>query len=104
MTPFSVKTLSERWGCSERTIRNMLKEGKLRSFVVGGTLIRISHEEVEKWETNQNLSGTEENSQSASPKTDADSAVRLARMTLPSARQGLSSSRVSYLHRSKAAP
>lgn len=57
--PFSLKTLSERWGCSERTIRNMVRDGKLQAFRVGGTLFRISWEEVQKWETSQSLSGTE---------------------------------------------
>lgn len=89
--PFSIRTLAERWDCSEEHVRRMVKSGRLRTFDLGGKLIRISAEEVERWETSQSSSGTGENSQSDSPRTDIDSAVRLARMTLPSVGQGLPS-------------
>lgn len=47
---FSPKTLAERWQCSERHVRNMLKRGNLKSFLFGGTLLRIGRDEVERYE------------------------------------------------------
>lgn len=39
--------LAKRWGCSERHIRNMINEGNLGCFRLGGKLIRIRHSDVE---------------------------------------------------------
>lgn len=51
--PFSVRTLAERWGCSEAMIRKMIKAGDLQCFTIG-TLIRIPVAEVERIECNPN--------------------------------------------------
>jgi excisionase family DNA binding protein len=48
--PFSVKLLAERWSCSEAHIRNMIRRGELAAFKLGGKLLRISAEEVERTE------------------------------------------------------
>ena len=40
--PYSVKTLADRWGCSQDTIRAMIARGELPSFRLGGKLLRIS--------------------------------------------------------------
>ena len=49
-TPYSIKTLAERWGCCERTIRNMIAAGRLPIYRVGGRLVRISAGAVDAWE------------------------------------------------------
>jgi excisionase family DNA binding protein len=48
--PFSVRTLSERWDCSPGFIYKRLKAGELRAFRIGGQLLRIPAEEVNRWE------------------------------------------------------
>lgn len=83
MKPYSAKTLAERWDCSEGQIRAMVRAGKLAAFTLGGKLIRIPAEEVEKWEKGLNLSGTGENSPSVSSNTVRDTAEALEPMTSP---------------------
>jgi excisionase family DNA binding protein len=39
--------LAKRWRCSDRHIRNMINEGKLGCFRLGGKLVRIRHSDVE---------------------------------------------------------
>jgi len=48
--PFTPKTLSERWDCSEQHVRDLIKAGKLKGFQLGG-LIRIAAWEVERVES-----------------------------------------------------
>ena len=48
--PFSVVDLASRWGVSEHHIRNMLADGRLKGFRVGGRLWRISAGEVDRFE------------------------------------------------------
>lgn len=43
MTP---KTLAKAWNCSERHIRNLIDRGQLKSFKLGGKLIRIRSEDA----------------------------------------------------------
>jgi excisionase family DNA binding protein len=81
--PYSAKTLAERWDCSEAQIRSMVRTGKLAAFTLGGKLIRIPAEEVDKWEMCLNSSGTGENSPSASLSTEHDTAAALGPMTSP---------------------
>lgn len=81
MNPFSVKTLAERWNCSQGHVRGLVKSGKLRSFSLGGKLVRISAEEVEKWENQSTgLPESTDAISSSGTKEAADNAVRLARM------------------------
>lgn len=56
--PFTASTLAARWECSEGLIYKMIAQGRLRSFRIG-TLIRISQEEVERFECSP-CSGSEE--------------------------------------------
>lgn len=49
--PFSVRSLAERWDCSEAMIRKLIKAGDLQCFTIG-TLIRIPMTEVERIECN----------------------------------------------------
>jgi excisionase family DNA binding protein len=48
--PFTPKTLAERWHCSERHVRNMLNNGDVPFFRLGGKLIRIKRKDVEEFE------------------------------------------------------
>lgn len=48
--PFTPTTLAERWQCSERHVRNLIASGELRSFRLGGKLLRIRAEDVEAFE------------------------------------------------------
>ncbi|TIQ33123.1 MAG: helix-turn-helix domain-containing protein [Mesorhizobium sp.] len=43
-------TLAERWGCSGQHIRNLIASGELPSFKLGGKLLRIRGEDVERFE------------------------------------------------------
>lgn len=47
---FSPATLAKRWHCSDHHIRNMVAAGRLAGFNLGGKLLRISREEVERVE------------------------------------------------------
>lgn len=53
MTP---AMLADEWMCSERHIRNLVAEGKLPHFKLGGKLFRIRREDVVAFE--QNLAAT----------------------------------------------
>ena len=55
--PFTPQSLAEHWNCSPNTIYRLISSGQLRPFRLGGKLIRISVEEVLRWEkvqANQN--------------------------------------------------
>ncbi|MEW9617072.1 hypothetical protein AB3G45_25010 [Shinella sp. S4-D37] len=47
---FSPATLAKRWHCSDQSIRNMVATGRLAGFNLGGKLLRITREEVERIE------------------------------------------------------
>lgn len=47
--PFTVRTLAQRWGCSEGAVRNRIAANELRTFRIGA-LIRIPASEVERIE------------------------------------------------------
>ncbi len=47
--PFSVRSLAERWCCSESTVRNEISANRLGHFRIGG-LIRVSAAEVARFE------------------------------------------------------
>ena len=53
--PFTPQTLAERWECSRDSIYKMLTDGLLKGFRVGGALIRISYDEVIRWESGQSI-------------------------------------------------
>lgn len=72
---FTPATLAQRWMCSERHVRNLVTSGELPSFRVGGKLLRIKLEDVERYECQSGESqGSEENSASlgTSPMVSAD--------------------------------
>ncbi|MGJ7039646.1 excisionase family DNA binding protein [Shinella sp. BE166] len=47
---FSPATLAKRWHCSDHHIRNMVAAGRLAGFNLGGKLLRITREEVDRIE------------------------------------------------------
>ncbi len=80
--PYTPETLADRWQCSPRHIRNMIRDGRLRGFRVGGKLIRIRARVVEEFEQCQDtdLDDTEDNGQQSPEQEQAESVVRLARI------------------------
>ncbi len=83
--PYSVKTLAERWGCSESHVRSMIAAGELKAFSIGGKLLRIAALEVERKEAGEcqssDLDGTAESSlPSGTMKQAKDTAIRSARL------------------------
>lgn len=53
MRALTPKSLSERWECSERHIRNLVKDGKLKCFRAG-VLVRFSLDDVVEYERGGN--------------------------------------------------
>lgn len=47
--PFTVKTIAERWQCSEGIVRKLIRAGEIPSFKIGD-LIRVAADEVAKYE------------------------------------------------------
>lgn len=45
--------VAERWGCSERHVRNLIASGQLGHFRVGSRLLRIPAAAVEEYELQQ---------------------------------------------------
>ncbi len=81
--PFSVRSLAERWGCSEGAIRKRIADGDLRSFRIGA-LIRIAATEVERVEQCQNTPSNDlgrDGQSSGKQQTESDTASSLPRLT-----------------------
>ena len=57
--PFSPNKLAERWDCSKQYIYKLIREKRLKSFNLGGKLVRISAEEVARWEAQQQTTSSE---------------------------------------------
>ncbi|UAB77006.1 helix-turn-helix domain-containing protein [Erythrobacter sp. SCSIO 43205] len=68
---FTVASLSERWECSEGTVRNMIKREQLASFRIGA-LIRIPSKEVERVECQHTQCSGFETGSLSSGKTTAN--------------------------------
>ena len=51
MTVYTPATLAERWGCSERHVRNLVRRGKLAAFRIGQRGLRIRQADVDAWES-----------------------------------------------------
>jgi excisionase family DNA binding protein len=82
--PYTPATLAEHWECSETTVRDLIKSGRLRAFKLAEKLYRIRPEEVERFECQQNTdsSSTETNGASPTPmENEAAFVSRLGRMT-----------------------
>lgn len=55
--PLLPRQVAERWGCSERHVRNLIAAGQLRYFRLGGRLLRIPASAVEEYERRQARGG-----------------------------------------------
>ena len=78
---FNVSGLADRWGCGTDTIYNLIHSGNLVAFKLGGKLLRIRAEEVERYEC-QNIASndTEASLRSFGSKTANDTGIRLKRL------------------------
>lgn len=77
---YDVPTLAERWACSIGTIRSLVASGELPSFKLGGKLVRIRADDVEKYECRNIASNdTAGSSPSSGTKTDDADAIRSER-------------------------
>lgn len=65
--PYTPETLAEHWDCSPRHIRNMIREGELPAFRLGGKLLRIRPEDVEAYECQQIGASSDTEASTASP-------------------------------------
>ena len=49
--PFTVAALALRWECSPDFVYDQIRQGRLNAIRLGGKLLRISVDEVERWES-----------------------------------------------------
>lgn len=79
---YSVATLAEHWGCGTDTVYALIKSGDLPAFKLGGKLLRVRHEEVERYECQSLLTpsnDTAESSRSSGTRMADAADIRLAR-------------------------
>ena len=69
--PFTVAMLAERWSCSRQHIIDLIDAGDLRAFRLGAKLLRISAEEVARWESGAGATTDPDNTASASSRAKA---------------------------------
>jgi len=88
---FDVATLAEHWACGTDTIYSLVRSGELAHFKLGGKLIRIRADEVERYEcrTITPSPDTEESSRSSGTKMDDATDIRLERLIARQPRQQL---------------
>ena len=48
--PLTVAQVADRWDCSIDAVYAAIRKGDLQAFRVGGKLLRIKPEEIERWE------------------------------------------------------
>ncbi|WP_157784784.1 helix-turn-helix domain-containing protein [Sphingobium xenophagum] len=78
---FSVATLAEHWACGTDTIYSLIRSGDLRAFKLGGKLLRIRADEVERFECQTTAcNDTAANSPSCGTKVDDATDIRLERL------------------------
>ena len=77
--PFTPETLAARWQCSPRHIRNMIHDGRLPGFRVGGKLLRVRARDVEEFEQclNTDLDAIETSGQQSEEPEPDENVVRL---------------------------
>lgn len=78
---FSVASLAEHWGCGSDTVYSLIRSGELRAFKLGGKLLRIRADEVERYEC-QNIACNDTGISSPLSGMKADDAtdIRLERL------------------------
>lgn len=96
---YRVADLAARWQCSPNTVRAMIRRGELKPLPFCGKLLRISQQEVEKWEAGgQGSAGGESAGTSNTPTRQAsDDAARSARLIAQAPRPDCSNGNVSIL-------
>lgn len=79
---FDVVTLAEHWGCGTDTVYTLIRCGDLQHFKLGGKLIRIREDEVERYECRMNIASNDTATSSPSFGGRADDAtdIRLERL------------------------
>ena len=82
--PLLPKHVAERWGCSERHVRNLIRDGELKHFRLGGRLLRVPASAVEEYErcrtqiTSSEGSATDGSSHGGKTENGSDSALKRA--------------------------
>jgi len=80
-TVFSVATLAQHWGCGTDTVYSLIRSGDLRAFKLGGKLLRIRADEVERYECQTTpYNDTEVSSPSSGMRMDDATDIRLERL------------------------
>lgn len=78
---YSVASLASHWGCHPDTVYALIRGGELRAFKLGGKLLRIRGDEVERFECQTTAcNDTGECSQSSGMKRDDATDIRLERL------------------------
>jgi len=80
---FSVATLAERWECGTDTVYSLIRSGDLHAFKLGGKLLRIRHDEVERFEcqaTTTPSNDTADCSRSSGTRAEDATDIRLERL------------------------
>lgn len=79
---YTPETLAERWKCSAKHVRDLIKEGELAAFRLGGMLLRIRAQTVEEYECRNGASpDCAEGSRSRSSKTESAAGIHSELMT-----------------------
>ena len=73
--PFTPQMLAERWGCSRQHVHDLIKQRQLRAFRIGTKLLRVSAEEVARWEAQNTGSGSSMTDTSSSGGRQAEDAA-----------------------------
>lgn len=78
---YSVASLAQHWGCGTDTVYSLIRGGDLRAFKLGGKLLRIRADEVERFECqNTPCNDTETSLPSSGTKADDATDIRLERL------------------------
>ncbi len=78
---YSVATLARHWGCGTDTVYALIHSGELRAFRLGGKLLRIRGDEVERFECQTTAcNDTGESSRSSGSRMDDATDIRLERL------------------------
>ena len=83
------RDVAERWGCSEKHVRNLIRKGALPCFRAGGKLVRLWERDVEAFECRTTQSaGSEDGSASSTGETESvtDASLAMTRAKLDSLR------------------
>jgi excisionase family DNA binding protein len=57
--PYTPATLAAEWGCSAHHVRNLIDNGELRAFRLGGKLLRIPAEAAREFEARMSTIGAD---------------------------------------------